>query len=87
METEKKKIASDWLWTNSEMFSQGSLSDCLKPGVAVRRPNSELFLIIMTIFELLVSAAALLPTSTDGHCWGRNQGRVDTWLDSGRLFL
>lgn len=50
------------------MLSQGSLSDCLKLGCAVKRTNSELFLvvIIITIFKLLISAPAPLQASTTG---------------------
>lgn len=65
---ETEKIASDGLWTNSDVLS--GLPEWL---LEARRCCQEaklykLFLIIVTIFELFISAAALLPTSTAGHC-------------------
>lgn len=70
------------------MLSQGSLSDCLKLGCAVKRTNSELFLvIIITIFKLLISAPAPLQASTIGPVGDGNEGKMGMWPDSVWFFL
>lgn len=61
------------------MLSQGPLSDCLKLGCAVERTNSKLFLIIITIFKLLISAPAPLQASTTGPVGERNEGKMGMW--------
>jgi len=71
----KKNVASKWWWTNLDVCSQGSLSDCLRLGDTVRRTNSKLLLIIMTIFKVLISALAPVQASAIGPCWRQKSGQ------------